>query len=120
MCMGCCGIGWGCSARHEGLVVPARLVESAVGICAEMSVVVLHDQLVGVPVGVGCSRPSVVGRPVVRAGPSGQQQQQAKAEHVGGEERCEPKLDEGLASCYPLSRLLSESPGIARVAGVAG
>ena len=104
MCMGCCGIGWGCSARHEGLVVPARLVESAVGICAEMSVVVLHDQLVGVPVGVGC----VVGRPVVRAGPSGQQQQQAKAEHVGGEERCEPKLDEGLASCS--FRLFSESP----------
>ena len=74
MCMGCCGIGWGCSARHEGLVVPARLVESAVGICAEMSVVVLHDPLVGVPVGVGCSRPS------------GQQQQQAKAKHVGGED----------------------------------
>ena len=80
------GMGGGCSARHEGLVVPARLVESAVGICAEMSVAVLHDQLVGGLVhGVGCSRPSVVGRPVVRAGPSGQQQQQTKAEHGCGD-----------------------------------
>ena len=47
------GVRSGCGARHERLVVPARLVEATVGVRAEMSVVALHEQLVGILLGVG-------------------------------------------------------------------
>ena len=68
-------------ASHQGLVVPARLVVAAVDVRAEMSVVVLHDQLVGVLVGIGCRCQSVGGRLVGGGTVEEQQQQEQRTLH---------------------------------------
>ena len=82
--MGCCGIGWGCSARHEGLVVPARLVETSVGVRAQVPVVVTHDQLVGLLVDDGHGAQSVRGG--LGGGGAAEQEQGRRSHHrVSGE-----------------------------------
>ena len=68
-------------ASHQVLVVPARLVKATVDVRAEMSVVVLHDQRVGVIVGIGCRCPSVGDRLVGGGAVEEEQQQEQRTLH---------------------------------------